>query len=96
MLHSGISMWKLWKTAVRIKLQQTLENFGVKVTITNNTFGQNPAGNDAIGLYYIADAGITAYNNTFASEEPTIYICSASISPSISQEDAIAMFTAKK
>ena len=71
-------------------------NTNVKVTITNNTFGQNPAGNDAIGLYYIADAGITAYNNTFASEEPTIYICSSSIHPSISQADAIAMFTAKK
>ncbi len=70
-------------------------NTDVKVTITNNTFGQNPK-NDAIGLYYIAVDGITAYNNTFASEQPSIYICSNSTAPSISQADAIKMFTAKK
>ncbi|WP_177576774.1 right-handed parallel beta-helix repeat-containing protein [Hydrogeniiclostridium mannosilyticum] len=70
-------------------------NTDVKVTITNNKFGENP-NNDAIGLYYILTDGITAYNNTFAAEEPTIYICSSSTSPSISQEDAIKMFTAKQ
>ena len=70
-------------------------NTDVKVTITNNKFGENPK-NDAIGLYYILTDGITAYNNTFAAEKPTIYICSSSTSPSISQEDAIKMFTAQK
>ncbi len=79
-----------------LKNGQPNYNTNVKVTITNNTFGKNPAGNDAIGLYYIATAGITAYNNTFASEEPTIYICSKSVELSISQADATAMFTAKK
>ena len=67
----------------------------IKVTITNNKFGENPK-NDSIGLYYIRTDGITAYNNTFAVEAPTIYICSSSTSPSISQEDAIKMFTAKQ
>ncbi len=71
-------------------------NTDVKVTIINSTFGKNPKGNDAIGLYYIADEGITAYNNTFGEAEPTIYICSNSVLPSISQADAIKMFTAKK
>ncbi len=71
-------------------------NTDVKIAITNNQFGENPK-NDSIGLYYIRKGGITAYNNTFAVEAPTIYICSSSsTSPSISQEDAIKMFTAKQ
>ncbi len=71
-------------------------NTDVKIAITNNQFGENPK-NDSIGLYYIRKDGITAYNNTFAVEAPTIYICSSSsTSPSISQEDAIKMFTAKQ
>ena len=67
----------------------------VKVTVTNNKFGKNP-GNDAIGLYYILTGGITAYNNIFAMGTPAIYICTSSDALSISQEDAIKMFTEKR
>lgn len=79
---------------IHIEAKPVSQEHDVKITITNNRFGDaSRLGNDSIGLYYVKlDSIDFGGNNVFTNHYGSIYICGESTATTITGEEAFRRF----